>query len=165
MVRASHADLVSTVSSIAERVARSFGLEIFDVQLRREAIGWVLRVILDRQPNGSTGDPSDSVSIGDCQQVSQDLSAVLDADITFERPYTLEVSSPGLDRPLRHLGDCRRFIGRLAKIVTSEPINGQHHIAGRIAGVEDDEVVIAASRGSDRVPWSVVSRARLDVEF
>ena len=160
--------LLREVGSIAGRVARSYGLEIFDVQLRRESIGWVLRVILDRRPNADAlnGDPNRvTVSIGDCKQVSQDLSVVLDAEVTFEHAYTLEVSSPGLDRPLRHLSDCRRFVGCLATIVTTKPVDGQHHLAGRITGVENEQVVLAAGRRAHRVPWSVISRARLDVEF
>ena len=167
-VTVGHEDLLTEVRAIAERVAGSFGLEIFDVQLRRESIGWVLRVILDRpQTNreAAAAPMRESVKLDDCQRVSRDLSAVLDADVTFDHAYTLEVSSPGLDRPLRHLDDCRRFVGRLAKIVTTQAVDGLCHIAGRITGVEDDEVIVDAGHRVHRVPWSVVSRARLDVEF
>lgn len=162
-----HEDLVSEARAIAERVAGTFGLEIFDVQLRRESIGWVLRVVLDTsEEDGEAASAGhESVSLDDCQRVSRDLSAVLDADLTFEHPYTLEVSSPGLDRPLRHLDDCRRFVGRLAKVVTREAVDGQHHLAGRIAGVEGDRVVVRAGPRMHRIPWSAVARARLDVEF
>ena len=107
------------------------------------------------------------MSLDDCQRVSRDISAVLDADVTFDYPYTLEVSSPGLDRPLRNLGDCRRFVGRLARIVTTEPVERLSFVAGRIAAVDDDgeEVVVDAGRRQYRVPWRLVDRARLDVEF
>jgi len=159
--------LVTEVRAVADRVAHSFGLEIFDVQLRRESIGWVLRVVLDR-PERSAGAADaglESVSLDDCQRVSRDMSAVLDADVTFDHPYTLEVSSPGLDRPLRSLDDCRRFVGRLAQIVTTQGVDGRHHVAGRIAGVDDTAVVVDAGRRTHRVPWSAVTRARLEVEF
>ena len=161
-------DLVTRARAIAARVAGDFGLEIFDVQLRRESIGWVLRVVLDRQQtnNEASADPtSESVSLDDCQRVSRDLSAVLDADVSFDHAYTLEVSSPGLDRPLRNLSECRRFTGRLARFVTTAAVDGMNHVAGRIAGVEDDHVVVDAGRRVHRLPWSRVSRARLDVEF
>ncbi len=166
----SHEDLAAEVKAIAGRVAGDFGLEIFDVQLRRESIGWVLRVILDRQEGNhevAADSGHESVSLGDCQRVSRDLSAVLDADVTFDHAYTLEVSSPGLDRPLRHLNDCRRFVGRLTKVVTREAVDGVRHIAGRITAVDKDadEVVIDAGRRVHRIPWSRVLRARLDVEF
>jgi ribosome maturation factor RimP len=161
-------DFVLEVRAIAERVARGFGLEIFDMQLRRESIGWVLRVFLDgpQTDREADADPTqESVSVDDCQRVSRDLSAVLDADFTFDHAYTLEVSSPGLDRPLRHLNDCRRFTGRLAQVVTHEAVDGLNYVAGRITGVDDDHVIIDAGRRVHRIPWSTVSRARLEVEF
>ena len=161
-------DLLTEVRAIAGRVARSFDLEIFEIQLRRESIGWVLRVILDRPRTDSemsAGPIREWVNLDDCQRVSRDLSVVLDADFTFDHAYTLEVSSPGLDRPLRHLNDCRRFVGRLTRIVTTEAVDGLHHVAGRIAGVEDNQVVVDTGQRVHRVPWSVISRARLEVEF
>ena len=163
-----HEDLLNEVRSIAERTAESYGLEIFDVQLRRESIGWVLRVILDRRGANSEGssDPNhDVVGISDCERVSRDLSVVLDAEVAFDHAYTLEVSSPGLDRPLRHLNDCRRFVGRLATFVTTEPVDGQRHLAGRITGVEGQGVVIKSDGREHRIPWSAVSRSQLEVEF
>ena len=162
-----NSDLLGEIRAIAERVGSSHGLEIFDVELRREPIGWVLRVTVDRPGTGSLGaDPNlESVSIGDCEQLSRDLSAVLDVEVTFAHAYTLEVSSPGLDRPLRHLEDCRRFVGRLAKFVTTEPIDGQSSLTGRITAVENETVVLERAKGVSRVPWSVVRRARLEVEF
>jgi ribosome maturation factor RimP len=149
----------------AARIAGSYGLEIFDLQFRREASGWVLRVILDRPAAAA----EDTVGIEDCQRVSHDLSALLDVDDSltagFGQGYTLEVSSPGLDRPLRGEADFRRFEGRLAKIVTAEPIGGQSHFAGRLSGVEDGTVLLAEGRRVHRVPVARIKRARLDVEF
>jgi ribosome maturation factor RimP len=176
------------VREAAERVARSYGLEVFDVQLRRESVGIVLRVVIDRPdpgPSGLVASPQtvadrdslrrrleqESVGIADCQRVSQDLSAVLDVEdedletAALGHAYTLEVSSPGLDRPLRHEADFRRFQGRLAKIVTSEPVNGQSAFAGRLAGVEAGVVLLEEGRKSHRVPLTSIKRARLDVEF
>lgn len=155
--------LLARVTAIAERVAGGCGLEIFSIGLRRESIGRVLRVVLDR-PGAGEGS-AEPVSVGDCEQVSRDLSAILDVEVTFAHPYTLEVSSPGLDRPLRHLGDCRRFIGRLAKIVTTGAVDGQHAWTGRIADVEGEDVIIDAGDRARRIPWSLVSRARLEVDF
>jgi ribosome maturation factor RimP len=160
------------VRDAAERVAQSCGLEIFDVQLRREAIGTVLRVIIDRPDPGRPTTPAeDSIGIEDCQRVSHDLSALLDVEEeSLEQPalgqaYTLEVSSPGLDRPLRHAADYRRFTGRLAKVVTREPIDGQSAFSGRLAGVEDGVVRLEEGRRTHRVPLAQIKRGRLDVEF
>ena len=165
-------DRLARVREAAERVARGYGLEIFDVQLRREAIGTVLRVIIDRPDPGRPVAPEeDSVGIEDCQRVSQDLSALLDVEeesldeAALAHTYTLEVSSPGLDRPLRHAADYRRFTGRLAKIVTAEPLDGQSAFAGRLAGVEDGVVVLEEGRRTHRVPLERIKRGRLAVEF
>jgi ribosome maturation factor RimP len=159
------------VRQTAERVARGYGLEIFDVQLRRESIGTVLRVIIDRPDRGVVEAPEDAVGIEECQRVSHDLSALLDVEEEdLDAPaladtYTLEVSSPGLDRPLRHEADYRRFTGRLAKLVTSEPIGGQSAFAGRIAGLEDGHVLLDEGRKTHRVPLARIKRGRLEVEF
>lgn len=156
--------------SAAERVARSHGLEVFDLQLRREPLGMVLRVVIDRPPAGRVETVEESVGIEDCQRVSQDLSALLDVEAEFGQQeltdaYTLEVSSPGLDRPLRNEADFQRFEGRLAKIVTSEPIERQSAFAGRLKGIEDGSVLLEEGRKMHRVPLAKIKRAHLDVEF
>ena len=161
-------EALARLRAAAARIAASYGLEIFDLQFRRESIGWVLRVILDKStPAGSAAE--DPVSIDDCRRVSEDLSALLDVedDLTagLERKYTLEVSSPGLDRPLRGEADYRRFTGRLAKIVTREPVDGQSHFSGRLSGVDDGAVLVAEGKRTHRVPLTAISRAKLEVEF
>jgi ribosome maturation factor RimP len=164
------AEEIARLREAAERVARSYGLEIFDVQLRREPIGMVLRVVIDRPDLGRVETPEESVGIEDCQRVSHDLSALLDVEDEFGQDdlgekYTLEVSSPGLDRPLRHEADYRRFAGRLAKIVTTEPVERQSAFAGRITSVENGAVILAEGRKTHRVPLDRIKRANLDVEF
>lgn len=165
-----HAEL-SRVREAAARVAGGYGLEIFDVQLRREAIGTVLRVIIDRPDRGVPEAPEDAVGIEECQKVSRDLSAVLDVEDdelgepALVKNYTLEVSSPGLDRPLRHEADYRRFAGRLAKLVTTAPIGGQSAFSGRLTGVDNGHVLLEEGRRTHRVPLGQVKRARLEVEF
>lgn len=151
-------------------MAHSYDLEIFDVQLRRESIGTVLRVIIDRPDRGVPEQPEEAVGIEDCQRVSQDLSALLDVEEEdlvgggLDK-YTLEVSSPGLDRRLRHEADYRRFTGRLAKIVSTEPIGGQSAFSGRIQGIENGEIVLEEGRRVHRIPLARVKRANLAVEF
>lgn len=156
----------------AERVARSCGLEIFDVQYRREPVGWVLRVMIDRpaavDDEGRTlvDPPERSIGVEDCQRVSRDLSAILDVEDPVDRAYTLEVSSPGLERALRHRQDYERFAGRLAKVVVREAVNGQMHFEGRLRGVEDDGVVLESGKTKvARLPLDNIVRGRLAVEF
>lgn len=163
IVSRSREDHRAHVRALAERVAGSQGLDVFDVQLRQESIGWVLRVILDRP--GAAGAGEDGVSVDDCQRVSRDLETLLEVEDAFDHAYTLEVSSPGLDRPLRSLADYRRFVGRLAQVVVSEAVDGQQFLKGRIREVTDDAVLLDAGSRVHRVPFDAISRGRLEVEF
>ena len=157
-------DVVEQVTAIAARVAGTYGLDIFEVQFRRESSGMVLRVQLDRP--GPSASADDSVSVDDCARVSRDLSAVLDVEEVVAVAYTLEVSSPGLDRPLRHAGDYRRFVGRRAKLVLREAIDGERFFKGRLGGVDGADVLVDGDDGRrHRVPMGVVTRAHLEVEF
>ncbi|MGE5358726.1 MAG: ribosome maturation factor RimP, partial [Bacteroidales bacterium] len=109
----------------------------------------------------------DSIGIKDCQRISEDLSAILDVEDVIPHRYTLEVSSPGLDRPLRHAADYRRFAGRAAKLVFAEPLDGQALVRGRLAGTEGDSVVLIDDQQGRRlhVPLAQIARGRLEVEF
>ena len=152
------------VREIAGRVAGAYGLLIDAVVMRREGRQHVLRVVLDRPGPGAT--PEDCVSIADCERVSHELGTILDVEDLLPDTYTLEVSSPGLDRPLRDAEDYRRFAGRLAKIVVREPIDRQTAFAGRLRGLEGDDVLFESEGGRMvRLPLGLISRARLDVEF
>jgi ribosome maturation factor RimP len=156
--------VVGKVRAIAERVAAGYGLDVFDVQFRREAPGMVLRVQIDRP--GAASKEEDSVGVADCAAVSRDLSAIFDVEDVVPTAYTLEVSSPGLDRPLRGLDDYRRFTGRRAKVVMREKVDGQGFFRGTIAGVDGQDVLIdGEDRRTHRVPVAVISRANLEVEF
>jgi len=158
------ASVVEQVRSVAARVAAGYGLEIFDVQFRREAPGMVLRVQIDRP--GPAASAEESVSVEDCARVSRDLSAILDVEDVVPIAYTLEVSSPGLDRPLRQLDDYRRFAGRRAKIVVRGQVEGQGFFRGTLAGVDGREVLIDGEDGrTHRVPVDAITRANLEVEF
>lgn len=158
------ADVIEQVRAIAGRVAASYGLELFDVQFRREAGGMVLRIQIDRAGPSATAE--DSVSVEDCARVSRDLSAIFDVDDVVPTAYVLEVSSPGLDRPLRSAGDFERFAGRRAKLVMREKIDGQGYFKGQLGGFEDGHVLIEGEdKRTHRVPLDLITRAHLEVEF
>jgi ribosome maturation factor RimP len=157
-------DVIERVRDAASRVAAGYGLDIFDVQFRREASGMVLRVQIDRP--GPAARAEESVSVEDCAHVSRDLSAILDVEDVVPTAYTLEVSSPGLDRPLRGADDYQRFAGRRAKLVMRERIDGQGFFKGRLGGVDGSDVLIEAEDGrTHRVPIGVITRGHLEVEF
>jgi len=155
---------LDTVRAIAERVARARGLEVWDIQSRRESGSHVVRIFIDRP--GPAATPEESVSVEDCEQVNRELSTILDVEDPLPFAYVLEVSSPGLDRPLRSTDDYVRFAGRLAKVVVSEAVDNQKAFEGRLRGVEDEAVVLEALNGRmHRLPLRLIARGRLEVEF
>jgi ribosome maturation factor RimP len=157
-------EVIERVRALAAQVAGSHGLVIFDVQFRRESSGLVLRIRLDRPGPSDTAD--DSVSIEDCERVSRDLGTLLDVEGVVADAYTLEVSSPGLDRPLRDIDDYRRFLGRRAKLVMRVAVDGQKYFKGRLGGIERENVLIDGDDGRRHsVPIDVITRANLEVEF
>jgi ribosome maturation factor RimP len=158
------AEPLEQIRAIAERVARSHGLEIWDIVSRRETTGQIVRVFIDRPGPAATAE--ESVSIEDCEQVSREIGTILDVDDPLPFAYTLEVSSPGLNRPLRGEQDYRRFAGRLAKIVVTEAVDNQTAFEGRLRGVEDGTVLLEGPKARmHRLPLRLITRARLEVEF
>ena len=152
------------IRAIAERVAASRGLTVWQIQSRREASGHVVRVFVDRP--GPAATPEESVSIEDCEQVNREMSTILDVEDPLPFAYTLEVSSPGLDRPLRGEDDYRRFAGRLAKVVVSEAVDNQKAFEGRLRGLDSGEVLLEGPNGRmHRLPLRLITRGKLEVEF
>jgi ribosome maturation factor RimP len=156
------------------------GLELVELQWNREVEGWVMRVFIDRPegpklPGVAEQDAADSVfqpmyvSHEDCEAVSRDLSATLDVADTIRHTYRLEVSSPGIDRPLRRERDFARFAGRQAKIRTTDPVEGRRNFSGVLSGVADGKVQIDCEGRSYQLPLDSIVRANLipdwDAEF
>jgi len=128
-----------------------------EVEFRREAAGWILRVYMDR-PGG--------VSLDDCQRVSEQLGDHLDVEEVIDHPYSLEVSSAGLDRPLTQEEDFLRFAGKAARISTHEPLEGQRNFRGRLAGMAEGAVLVDLADGRQaRIPRTLIARARLEIEL
>jgi len=150
---------VERVKSVATRVAADRGLELVDVELKRAQGGQLVRLFVD-QPGGGIG-------LDALQSVSEEVSAILDAEDPIDGHYTLEVSSPGLDRPLHSEADYRRFVGRLAKLASYEPVEGRRHWTGRIVACDDGIVTLELDKekASARIPLAKISHGRLEVEF
>jgi ribosome maturation factor RimP len=172
------------VRGAAERVARSEGLEIVDVEWKVGKQRF-LRVYIDRIPKATAAisdavgemgaaevvhDPYPKISHADCERVSQQLSVILDVEdlIPGAAGYTLEVSSPGMDRALKKPADFERFRGRLAKISTSEPVGEAKFFEGRLAGFAEGKVRVELKGKEARtveVPLEAIRKANLVVEF
>lgn len=133
------------------------GLEPVDVTLRTEMGRWILRVTIDHEGG---------VTVDHCAAVSRDLGVHLDVEDLIPVKYYLEVSSPGLDRPLKEERDFERFAGRQVLIRTHRSVEGRRKIAGKLEGIEDGVVSVALGDGAKvRVPVEDISSARLDFEF
>jgi len=156
MARLEH-QVVSKIREVLIPTLDSFGVELVEVEYRCENRGWVLRLYIDKEGG---------VSVGDCQRVSEQVGDLLDVEDLICHGYRLEVSSPGLDRPLVQERDFLRFTGKRAKISTHDPISNQRNFQGRILGVADHKVLIEADeRGIVEIPHEAIARARLIPEF
>jgi ribosome maturation factor RimP len=152
------------IREAAERVARSEGIEVMDVEWK---VGKqrLLRVYLDRSGD-ATNPVSGGISHGDCERVSQQLSAILDVEDLVSGPsYVLEVSSPGLDRKLLKPADYERFVGRRAKIWLNEPFENLKYFEGRLAGYADGRVRLELKDRVIELPFAGIRKANLVVEF
>jgi ribosome maturation factor RimP len=152
------------IREAAERVARSEGLEVFDVEWK---IGKqrLLRVYIDRLP-GPQNPEGLGISHNDCQRVSEQLSVILDVEDLVPGPgYVLEVSSPGLDRKLLKPADYERFAGRLAQIWVNEPVENQKYLEGRLGGYSEGTVKLNVKDREVAVPFAGIRKANLVVEI
>ena len=151
-------ETVARIVQIAQRVGEPEGLEIVDVELLGAGRGRVLRIFIDR-PQG--------VSHADCEFISQHVGTILDVeDVIPGDSYTLEVSSPGLERKLHRAKDFERFLGQKAKIVLREPIENQRRWEGKLAGFSDGIVTLEPSGGKIvRFALSQVEKANLKFEW
>jgi ribosome maturation factor RimP len=141
---------------LAQAVANELGLELFDLEYDPQ--GGLMRIFIDR--------PAGDVSIDDCGDVSGRLAAALDAGDLIPHAYRLEVSSPGLDRPLRGADDYRRFKGRLARFHLAQPVGGRNDLAGRLDELQGGMVrILLDGDESLWVPLNQVAKARLEVEI
>ena len=142
---------------IVERVAASEGFELVDVELRGRGPGAVLRIFLDK-PGG--------ITLEDCQSVSRQVGTILDVEAVMSARYTLEVSSPGLDRRLNKPSDFERFTGRKVKLLLKQLESRRRRLQGLLLGVDDGQVKIQTdSGGAERIPFEQIERANLVPEF
>ncbi|MGB9428660.1 MAG: ribosome maturation factor RimP [Gammaproteobacteria bacterium] len=137
---------------ILEPAIEGLGYELVELEFQ----GGVLRVYID-QPAG--------VTLEDCEKVSRQMGAVLDVEDPIQGAYTLEVSSPGLDRPLRKPVDFGRRAGQRARIEMVLPLNGRRRFSGTLRGLEQDEVLIEVDGTLFRLPFAQIGKARLVPEF
>lgn len=150
-------DIAGRAAALAAPVVRRLGCELVDCRYANEGGRWILRVILEKEGG---------ISLNDCVAVSEELSPLLDVEDFIPHSYHLEISSPGVDRPLREPEDFVRFAGRRVWLQTSRSIRGRRRFQGILDGLEDDTVMLHGPGGDRiRIPLSEVKSARLDPEL
>lgn len=151
-------DVVAAVTAVAEPIVRDLGLVLDRVEYVDRGGSAVVRVFIDRSGGGTEG-----VGIDDCVDVTRDLSPTLDVHDIVPKGYTLEVSSPGLDRPLVGEGDFQRFSGRRAALTLRRAIAGGSKLVGVLKGVGDGGVGFELADGRVvTIPLDLIARARLE---
>jgi ribosome maturation factor RimP len=146
------------VRRLARPVVADLGLEIVDTAFRRRGSRWHLRIDIDRA--GARG-----VGLEDCERVSGALGVALEDSGVLEDAYVLEVSSPGLDRPIRTDDDIRRNTGRAVVVETREPVEGRRSFRGVLLGADRDALRLREAEGETRVPRSLVVKAHQEIGF
>ncbi len=148
-------NIIERVEEFISPLLTDMGIELVEIQFRREGHGWVLRLFIDRQGG---------VTLENCTAVSREVSRYLEVEDPIEQAYHLEVSSPGLERPLKKKDDFIRFAGRRARVKMQEKIDDQRVFIGTLKGVEEDDVVLSIDGQLHYFPLAGISRARLILE-
>jgi len=156
---------VDRVREIADRVAASSGLEVVDVEFLGGGKARMLRVFLDKPSAGA--DPLAGVTHDDCAHFSREFGTILDVEDVMLGSYTLEVSSPGLDRRLVKATDFTRFVGSRMKLMTRQPVNNNRHFEGRLAKFEDGRLTLDLSVAShkSRKKMGAAGGQEIEIEF
>ena len=140
---------------LANQVADEQGIEVVDVELFGKG-KLLLRVVIDKEGG---------ITLGDCESFSRSFEAILDVEDPVPGSYTLEVSSPGLDRPLKEIRDFEKSTGKLARLVTTEKIENQNFFIGRIIEVSKGLIRILVHEREITIPFEKIAKARLEVEL
>ena len=148
---------MSDIWSLIEPVVEGMGYEVVDIEYRPHPTNGLLRVYIDK---------ADGILLEDCEQVSRQISGVLDVEDPIPGQFNLEISSPGMDRPLRKKADFERFSGEVVKIKLSVPtLEGQRNFTGKLTGIQTDEVVLEMDGETYDLPLDTIDKARLVPQF
>src|SRR5215211_4025591 len=149
--------IAERIDKMAAHTAKENGVEFVHSEIVGGKRNMTVRIYIDK-PEG--------VTLEDCSAVSRAIEAVIDDDDFIPSPYVLEVSSPGLERPIFSIQDFEKFAGKKAKVKTSESIDGQANFSGRITAVEGSEIVFEdKTNGTIRIPFDKVAKANLKVDL
>jgi ribosome maturation factor RimP len=149
-------EIVDRVRAMAEPILLDERMELVDIEYRRESKGWVLRLILDKEGG---------VTLNDCTRISQEVGRSLDIEDFIQAPYSLEVSSPGLTRPLKTEKDFMKYRYCLIKVKTVDPVENRRQFKGRLLGVSENRIEMEMDGKIFQIPLSNVAKANLEVDW
>jgi ribosome maturation factor RimP len=150
-------DIVKDIEHLTEPVLAEAGLELVSLEWRRETVGWVLRFYLDK---------AGGFSLEDCSEWSRRLADMIEAAGLIAHAYSIEVSSPGINRPLRKRADFEKFLGVECILKTHEPINNQRNFRGKLSLLEGETLTLLdRSSGLVKIPLGAIAQAKLDPEI
>ena len=139
--------VIDRIGTLAERAGDQQGVEIVDAELLGGGIHRVIRVYIDKK---------EGITLDDCEKVSHALDEALEAENILDGAYTLEVSSPGVDRKLKKAKDFERFVGQKVKVALKQPVDGLKRMEGVLAAFEKDVATLSVAQGKNKVPKKVL---------
>jgi ribosome maturation factor RimP len=145
-------ELVGEIWNLLGPVIAAQGMEILEIEYRREPVGWVLRIFLDKEPG---------ISVEDCAEMSRITGDLLDMADLIRTPYHLEVSSPGVDRPLRKIEHFQKQVGKIIEVRTISPVQDRRNFKGELKQASFDGIIIECEARSFAIPLSLIEWARL----
>ena len=149
-------EIKERVSTLVGPVLSDQGMELVDLEYRREGRGWVLRLYIDKEGG---------ITLDDCARISQEIGTTLDIEDFLATPYSLEVSSPGLNRSLKNEKDFIKYRDRLIKVKTFDPIDNRRNFKGKLRGASEGRIEMEIDGGIITIPLANVAKANLELDF
>ena len=165
---------ITRLSKVCEEGLEALGYELVDLEYLREPGGWVLRIFIDRAESDPQPEPEPGVPVAvprstithqDCKAASRHLGTVLDVEDLIDSAYRLEISSPGVQRPVRKESDFIKFSGHQARVVLHEPLDGRKKFSGVIKGAGQGKAVLEVDGTEVEFELALMKKARLEVEL
>ena len=149
-------EIEDRVRGIVDSILSNEGMELVEIEYRRESKGWVLRLYIDK---------AGGITLDDCTHISQEVGRSLDVEDFIAIPYTLEVSSPGLTRPLKKEKDFMKYRNQIIKVKTINPIENRRQFKGKLLGISENRIEIEMDGGFFQIPLSNVAKAKLEIDW
>lgn len=146
-------EILATVERISRPVLDNLGYRLIEREYTHEQGGWILRLYIDRE---------EGITVGDCERASRALEDLIDVELDLDHAYSLEVSSPGLNRPLRYFEDFDKHRGFTVKLKTRYPIKGRSNYKGVIEDVTTDMISMVVDGMRFRIPFEALAKARVE---